>query len=50
MTTFRRTRPAGAPAYYLGRSAARWLDAVEHHRTRAATPRGSLPEGLARAA
>jgi len=50
MNTFRPTRPAGAPAYYLGRSATRWLDAVEQHRTRAAKPRGSTPEGLARAA
>jgi hypothetical protein len=34
MHTYRRTRPAGAPAYYLGRSATRWLDAVERRHPR----------------
>jgi uncharacterized membrane protein YfbV (UPF0208 family) len=28
MSTNRRPRPTGAPAYYLGRSATRWLDAL----------------------
>lgn len=50
MTTNRRPRPSGAPAYYLGRSATRWLDAVERNRTRHASPTGSTPEGIARAA
>jgi len=50
MSTNRRPRPTGAPAYYLGRSASRWLDAVERSRTRSASPAGSTPEGIARAA
>ena len=50
MTTNHRPRPSGAPAYYLGRSAIRWLDAVEHSRTRAVSPARSTPEGIARAA
>jgi hypothetical protein len=37
-------------AYYLGRSATRWLDAIERGRTRSASPAGSTPEGIARAA
>jgi hypothetical protein len=49
-TNHRRPRPTGAPAYYLGRSATRWLDAIEGGRTRSASPGGSTPEGLARAA
>jgi hypothetical protein len=49
-TNHRRPRPTGAPAYYLGRSATRWLDAIERGRTRSASPAGSTPEGLARAA
>ena len=50
MTTNHRTRPSGAPAYYLGRSATRWLVAVDPSRTRSASPAGSTPEGIARAA
>jgi hypothetical protein len=49
-TNHSRPRPTGAPAYYLGRSATRWLDAIERGRTRSASPSGSAPEGIARAA
>ena len=50
MSTNRRPRPTGAPAYFLGRSATRWLDAIERSRTRFASPAGSTPEGIVRAA
>ena len=50
MSTNRRPRPTGAPAYYLGRSATRWLDAIERSRIRSASPAGSTPEGIPRAA
>jgi hypothetical protein len=49
-TNHRRPRPTGAPAYYLGRSATRWVDAIDRSRTRSASPAGSTPEGIARAA
>jgi hypothetical protein len=35
MKTIRNTRPTGAPAYYLGRSAATWQAALPHRGPRA---------------
>ena len=43
MTT--RTRPAGAPAYYLSRPAALWLAALEPRPTTRKPPRASCTSG-----
>jgi hypothetical protein len=42
MNTARRTRPAAAPAYYLGRSADAWRRALRH-RPHHAAPLGVIP-------
>jgi hypothetical protein len=44
MTT--RTRPAGAPAYYLSRPAALWLAALEPRPTTRKPPRASFGSGV----
>ena len=41
MNTRTRTRPAGAPAYYLSRPAALWLAALEPGPTTRKPPRAS---------
>ena len=45
MTTRTRTRPAGAPAYYLSRPAALWLAALEPRLTTRKPPRASGASG-----
>jgi len=45
MTTRTRTRPAGAPAYYLSRPAVLWLASQEPRRTTSKPPLASCASG-----
>ena len=50
MTTHTRTRPAGAPAYYLSRPAALWLAALGPRPTTHTPPGASCASGAPPAA